>query len=460
VEAHPDWLFELLTACEARFDPRAASARFLDFQRARPELGPTEGLRRYVEHRLRETGLVFGAPLVEPARLSPGAAGARAVLEATLQVQAELALEVGLAVGQRARGLVRVLELGVCLALLARRAWLAGRLHRLCRSVVEQGPASPRALRLLRRLGAWLGRRAYLAGNPRAGLPIQNSLTYVDSKTLGRLAVVYFERGLARPDLRRVLAFHARERRLLLFAVLGLSLAGQAPPASARRLMRAQLRLAGVPFGTRWALGRLLRRPVPAAEVAAEVENPRARDFLVEQLLLAAMLDGQVSPDERGFIARLAGRLGLAELELVEREAELVAFFERHADALGRYTVTDAVRLHRGRMLPGLQAAIAENAGLIAEEVRRTGDLAELLMRAASGERLPPEDWARVRARLLDVVRGIPALAIFSLPGGALLLPLVFRLLPDGLKPRAFAERDRRLREAAGRAGSSSGAQP
>jgi hypothetical protein len=111
-------------------------------------------------------------------------------------------------------------------------------------------------------------------------------------------------------------------------------------------------------------------------------------------------------------------------------------------------------------MLERLQRALAENAGLIVQEIRRTGDLAELLVRAGSGERLGPEEWRQVRARLLDVVRSVPALAIFTLPGGALLLPLVFRMLPDGLKPRAFAERSRRLRQAGGRAGSKSGAQP
>jgi len=42
--------------------------------------------------------------------------------------------------------------------------------------------------------------------------------------------------------------------------------------------------------------------------------------------------------------------------------------------------------------------------------------------------------------QLVDILRSIPSLAIFSIPGGAVLLPLLFMILPKGLKPRAFAE--------------------
>jgi hypothetical protein len=463
-----DWLLELLTACSDRFDGAAAVARLETFRAQRPALADGERIRRFFEQRLRETGLVYGTPLGDASQLQAAVAGEgrgvalrRAVFLALLKVQVELAMEVGCAIGHCSQGNVRTLELATCLAMLCGRLCLAERLHVAHRSVPEGGPLPGLLRHRLRRLGRALTRRAYLAGNPLLGLPIQNSLAYVDAKTLGRLAVVYFERGrVDRPAARRVLAFHDQEREMLLLAQVGLALADRPVEHATRAVMREQLRAARLPRRTRRELDQLLERPVRPLEVAAAAHDDRARDFLLEQVLLGAILDGHFSQRERDYIADLAGWLGVGPAELVRREAEVVAFYESHRELLDVFTVAGAVLLHRERMLGRLQRAIGENTGLIVQEIRRTGDLAELLVRAASGERLPAEDWRRVRARLLDVVRNIPALAIFSLPGGAVLLPLVFRMLPDGLKPRAFAERDRRLRQGGGREGSQSGAQP
>jgi len=41
----------------------------------------------------------------------------------------------------------------------------------------------------------------------------------------------------------------------------------------------------------------------------------------------------------------------------------------------------------------------------------------------------------------MDLVKSMPALAIFLLPGGALLLPLVLKIIPD-LIPSAFRDNE------------------
>ena len=46
---------------------------------------------------------------------------------------------------------------------------------------------------------------------------------------------------------------------------------------------------------------------------------------------------------------------------------------------------------------------------------------------------------SKIKIQLLDICKAIPALAVFLLPGGALLLPLLIKLIPDIL-PSAFKE--------------------
>jgi hypothetical protein len=86
-----------------------------------------------------------------------------------------------------------------------------------------------------------------------------------------------------------------------------------------------------------------------------------------------------------------------------------------------------------------VSAAVTGNLEALATELRETGELGQLLARAAGGHTLSPEERAKVRAQLIDLAKAIPALAIFAAPGGMLLLPLVAKLLPFSLVPSAWA---------------------
>lgn len=61
------------------------------------------------------------------------------------------------------------------------------------------------------------------------------------------------------------------------------------------------------------------------------------------------------------------------------------------------------------------------------------------LIRKSSHSKLSLEEKEKIKVQLLDICKSIPALAVFLLPGGALLLPLLIKLIPDIL-PSAFRE--------------------
>lgn len=61
------------------------------------------------------------------------------------------------------------------------------------------------------------------------------------------------------------------------------------------------------------------------------------------------------------------------------------------------------------------------------------------LIRKSTHTSLNDEEKEKIKVQLLDIFKAIPAFAIFLLPGGALLLPLVIKLIPDIL-PSAFQE--------------------
>jgi hypothetical protein len=83
---------------------------------------------------------------------------------------------------------------------------------------------------------------------------------------------------------------------------------------------------------------------------------------------------------------------------------------------------------------------VLDNLDRLLQEIRETRELAELLAKAAAGGALTPADKAKIREQLIDLAKTIPALAIFAAPGGMLLLPILFKLLPFNLLPSSFTD--------------------
>jgi hypothetical protein len=61
------------------------------------------------------------------------------------------------------------------------------------------------------------------------------------------------------------------------------------------------------------------------------------------------------------------------------------------------------------------------------------------LIKKSTHTSLSEEEKLKIKIQLLDIFKAIPAFAVFMLPGGALLLPLLIKLIPDIL-PSAFKE--------------------
>jgi hypothetical protein len=84
-----------------------------------------------------------------------------------------------------------------------------------------------------------------------------------------------------------------------------------------------------------------------------------------------------------------------------------------------------------------VEDSIVRNLQALIQEIRETGELAQLLTKSTRST-LTPEEWQKVRTQLMDVAKSVPSLAIFSLPGGIVLLPLLLKLLPFDLRPSSF----------------------
>ncbi|WBX70234.1 LETM1 domain-containing protein [Tenacibaculum retecalamus] len=92
-----------------------------------------------------------------------------------------------------------------------------------------------------------------------------------------------------------------------------------------------------------------------------------------------------------------------------------------------------------------IKAAIQINKKRLAKELQESKELVFLIKKSIT-TKLSDEEISKVKKQTLDICKAIPAFAVFMLPGGALLLPLLIKLIPDIL-PSAFREDDKTLDE-------------
>jgi hypothetical protein len=81
---------------------------------------------------------------------------------------------------------------------------------------------------------------------------------------------------------------------------------------------------------------------------------------------------------------------------------------------------------------------ITRNSKRLYQELKDSKELMVLLTQSTKRD-LNNEEQKKMQEQLLDVFKSIPSLAIFLLPGGAILLPLVVKFIPK-LLPSAFDE--------------------
>ncbi len=85
--------------------------------------------------------------------------------------------------------------------------------------------------------------------------------------------------------------------------------------------------------------------------------------------------------------------------------------------------------------IPWLKSVIEENQKILLYQMQQNRKTLDILFRYSMGDELKPDELKIATKQLLDMIKLVPALAIFLLPGGMLLLPLFAKMLPWELIP-------------------------
>jgi hypothetical protein len=299
----------------------------------------------------------------------------------------------------------------------------------------------------------WSAELALLArfhppGDPVLGLPIHPGAVGSLRRRLARIAMGFHREGrLELSVLGRHAAYADAEMLLLVEALAGLLAAAAPLDERARAVRQPQVDRLGLARAAARAARAAIVTP-RAAEDLVQASPEALRPFVVEQLFLA-LLRAKL-PDEtagrylEAFIAASGldpGAVAAARIEAAAQHGDHQVWFgaiESGAASVGWPALAIDWEAATDAVVERMSAAVTENLGAVAREIRETGELGQLLARAAAGGTLTPDERRKVRAQLIDLAKAVPALAIFAAPGGMLLLPLLAKLLPFNLLPSSW----------------------
>lgn len=164
--------------------------------------------------------------------------------------------------------------------------------------------------------------------------------------------------------------------------------------------------------------------------------TPFEKDYFLDMACLTIWEDKSLDYTESDYIFGLGKDLGKSPEE-VRLELEFVKrFFERNKEKISYLSDKNlAVQFYEG-MSKNVSKLILRNSKRLKKELAQSRELVSLLSKSTVKD-LSEEEKKKVQEKLLDIFKSIPSLAIFILPGGAVLLPIFIKLVPK-LLPSAF----------------------
>ncbi|MBS2022498.1 MAG: hypothetical protein JST92_08815, partial [Deltaproteobacteria bacterium] len=425
-----DWLLAVVGAVIARPPPHGR-ALTLDER------------REVLEERLRQSGLAYGTAGTDPAVEVPDdqSAGKRAFAQLVAGLVRMCARvgwlsqapwytpeEGGLSPSEAIQA-----RRGQLVALLAAAAGEAKAAAPLFEKPREQSQGL--VMRLAAKAANHLTRRFLDDGGAFAGLPLHHALCAIEVRSLATLSLASFDKGVLSPAGAHLLDKAALEWRALLTELFSGLAARQEKGEETRAGFLRVIDRQRLPAREARMLRAGLADPRPPVELATAIQSEALRRFVLEQVLMLALIDSKFEPGEVAFVTELATALGTSHEELQRVEDEVEEFYRQHTEALAALRRAEIPEGLPGALTRRIQAAVDDNLDRVMQEIRETGELTDLLRKAASGTTLTQAEREKVRHQLLDLARAIPALAVFAAPGGALLLPILIKLLSFKLLP-------------------------
>ncbi|MCB4808868.1 LETM1 domain-containing protein [Tamlana sp. 62-3] len=168
------------------------------------------------------------------------------------------------------------------------------------------------------------------------------------------------------------------------------------------------------------------------------IKTPLEKQYMIDLACMATWTDKVIDIQEQKFLITLRKDLNLDKAILKESIKTINSYYIENKDNIALLSSKNLVKSFYDNSSKMVTKLISRNKKRLYKELVDSKELMVLLTQSTVRD-LTKEEQKKVQEQLFDIFKSIPSLAIFMLPGGAILLPLVIKFIPK-LLPSAFDE--------------------
>ena len=173
-------------------------------------------------------------------------------------------------------------------------------------------------------------------------------------------------------------------------------------------------------------------------DVLKYLKKPLEKQYIIDIACIASWSDKIIDIDEHKFLVQLSKDLHIKP-EVVEQSIkDINTFYILNSYQIPLLSSKNMAKSFYDNSSKMVSKLISRNSKRLMKELRESKELMVLLSQSTSRE-LTEEEQKKMQEQLMDIIKSIPSLAIFMLPGGGILLPLFVKFIPK-LLPSAFDE--------------------
>ncbi|HLV70664.1 MAG TPA: LETM1-related biofilm-associated protein, partial [Xanthomarina sp.] len=165
--------------------------------------------------------------------------------------------------------------------------------------------------------------------------------------------------------------------------------------------------------------------------------------YIMDIACMATWGDLNIDKNEKALLLKLGEQLQLEHVHIYNSIRFIELFYKSNKDKIALLSSKNIVKTFYSNSSKMVNKLISRNSKRLQKELMESKELMVLLSKSTVRD-LSDEEQKKVQTQLLDIFKSIPSLAIFMLPGGAILLPLVVKFIPK-LLPSSFD--DNRIEE-------------
>ncbi|RLD28335.1 MAG: hypothetical protein DRI75_07085 [Bacteroidetes bacterium] len=166
------------------------------------------------------------------------------------------------------------------------------------------------------------------------------------------------------------------------------------------------------------------------------INTTQEKHYILDIACMATWSDRTIDEDEQRFLYQLGKDFKLNSTIVKQSINTVNQFYNSHKEDIALLSSKNIVETFYDNSSKMVSKLISRNGKRLKKELKQSKQLMVLLTQSTIRD-LSEDEQKKVQSQLLDVFKSIPSLAIFMLPGGALLLPLFVKFIPK-LLPSAF----------------------